>query len=241
MLLTRGMNLRNGNVKSHKGFVEDAQNCINREILSRKKMPPQWHVPLADKGKSISEINLLNLCTWQIVNIFELLTQIVFSNENERAKWNEHVLHYRQAIELLHLHNDFEGDDAGLERHVQWFQGVADKCFRVWAALVGIEGLINYIHMIGRCYHCLYKYEQQGLNSALKTFYFCQTKWGGTGNFDLETDGNHRLTPIGHWLQQWLMWKSRKGSALFLKEACEFSYINIMSNIPGCIQHIRFT
>ena len=101
-LLIQGMNNQDGETKSQKLFIIAFQNKVNKCILGRKKMPAQWHIPLADDGKAIVEVNLPNVCIRKIIKQFSILTDMVFaSNEDEHVKLNQCVDFYRQSIELL--------------------------------------------------------------------------------------------------------------------------------------------
>jgi len=68
-----------------------------------------------------------------------------------------------------------------------------DAFYVSWVALVSLEGVTNYIHMLGAghigenlLHHCnLYKDSQQGweaFNALLKTFFFHCTRRGGAAN-----------------------------------------------------------
>lgn len=97
------------------------------------------------------------------------------------------------------------------------YQNHADKFFQAWVQLWQIEGITNYIHMIGLGHIAdnlykwknLYRYSQQGweaMNSLIKTFFFRRTSHGGGVRGDSKKS---RLIPIARWLQRRLVFLCR--------------------------------
>ena len=108
---------------------------------------------------------------------------------------------------LLRKRDDFSNAE------IASYQNHADKFFQAWVRLWQIEGITNYIHMIGSGHIAdylykwknLYRYSQQGweaMNSLIKTFFFRRTSHGGgvRGN-----SKKSRLIPIARWLQRRLV------------------------------------
>jgi hypothetical protein len=103
------------------------------------------------------------------------------------------------------------------DEEIDAFGTQCDDFFELWVDLTGLEGMTNYIHMIGsghmtyylREWRNLYRYSQQGwetLNSLLKNIYFRRTQRGGH-----KGDGqsrNSKLPPIAKWMQRRLYFLS---------------------------------
>ena len=95
------------------------------------------------------------------------------------------------------------------------FQKDINAFFQILVHMYGLEGTMNYIHMLSTGhvstylfhYQNLYHHSQQGweaINSLLKTFFFHHTQRGGSINGG--TGSKTQLLPIGHWLQQRIIW-----------------------------------
>ena len=114
-------------------------------------------------------------------------------------------------MEMAGQREDFSDEE------IEAFGTHCDDCFELWVDLTGLEGMTNYIHMIGsghmtyylREWRNLYRYSQQGweaLNSLLKNIYFRRTQRGGH-----KGDGqsrNSKLAPIAKWMQRRLYFLS---------------------------------
>jgi hypothetical protein len=97
-------------------------------------------------------------------------------DEERREAWKECMEEWRLLMEMARQWDDFTDEE------IDAFGVQCDIFFGLWVDLTDIEGLINYIHMIG-CGHLtyylrewrnLYRYSQQGweaLNSLLKNIY----------------------------------------------------------------------
>jgi hypothetical protein len=84
-------------------------------------------------------------------------------------------------MEIAHQREDFTDKD------IDAFGTQCDDCFELWVDLTGLEGMPNYIHMIGNWHMTyylqewrnFYRYSQQGreaLSSLLKNIYYRQTQ-----------------------------------------------------------------
>jgi hypothetical protein len=116
-------------------------------------------------------------------------------------------------MEMAHQRENFTDEE------IDAFSTQCNNFFEVWVDLTGLEGMTNYIHMIGsghmtyylREWRNLYRYSQQGweaLNSLLKNIYFRWTQRGGH-----KGDGkskNSKLPSIAKWLQWRLFFLSGK-------------------------------
>jgi hypothetical protein len=102
-----------------------------------------------------------------------------------------------------------------MNEEIATFQKHVDLFFQNWVKLHGVEGITNYILMMGTGHFAeylykwknLYQYSQQGweaLNTLIKTFYFRRTNHGGSAG-NKGVSNKSKLIPIACWLQRWLM------------------------------------
>jgi hypothetical protein len=98
-----------------------------------------------------------------------------------------------------------------LDEEIDAFGTQCDDFLELWVDLTGLEGMTNYIHMIGsghmtyylREWRNLYRYSQQGweaLSSLLKNIYFRRTQRGGYKGGGQSR--NSKLAPIAKWMQR---------------------------------------
>ena len=148
----------------------------------------------------------MNEKTRKIVDKLELLIEILIEAGTEKEKWKRCVPKYCQAMKLLRQKADFT--DGGICA----FQEAIDAFFQDWVSLHGLDGMTNYIHLLGSGHIAeylfrhrnLYRHSQQGweaFNALLKSFFFRRTGRGG-GRGALRT----KLEPIGRWLQRRVLW-----------------------------------
>jgi hypothetical protein len=119
--------------------------------------------------------------------------------------------HWRKLMKMAGQREDFsdeEIDASGTQ---------CDDFFKLRVDLTGLEGMTNYIHMIGsghmtyylREWRNLYRYSQQGweaLTSLLKNIYFRRTQLGGHKGSGQSR--NSKLTPIVKWMHRRLYFRS---------------------------------
>jgi len=140
-----------------------------------------------------------------------------------REDWLEMLEHYNPAIKLLRKPTDFSDEE------IEEFQSLIDSFYEKWIALVGTEGITNYVHMLGsgRIQYCLlvhrnlYKFSQQNwesLNEKMKTTYFRNTQ--REGKYGKNTPENERfyLLSILKVFQRELLWLSGIGDEIFADE-----------------------
>ena len=193
-----------------KTFLKMIARIANVSILGNEENPSQWEIPYDEKAKAIGLISLCNNRTRKFMNNLELLISICLpEGSDRRSLWNNGILAYRNAIELVRQKEDLT------DFAIYSFQREADKFFYYWISLHGVAGVTNYIHMIGAGHigqylfkwRNLYRHSQQGweaLNWLIKTFYFRRTNRGGSVN---QGKGKKsRLKPVGRYLQRRMMW-----------------------------------
>ena len=192
-------------------FVSDIEGIINRSILGSEDDPCQWMCPFDTKKKEMGPITMDNVRTRRIVDSLDTLVAFCVRDPSRASLWTTSLNNYRTAMVLLRKKNDFTNTE------VAWYQTHADRFFQAWLQLWQVEGITNYIHMMGSGHIAeylfkwknLYRYSQQGweaLNSLIKTFFFRRTNHGGGVRGDSKKS---RLIPIARWLQRRLIFLSR--------------------------------
>ncbi len=99
---------------------------------------------------------------------------------------------YRKAMKLLTSHHMLSEEDIAL------FQEHADDFFEDWIEVFGVEGVTNYIHLLGsghmeyflEKYGCLYLYSQQGWEAMMgnvQAVMHLNTQRGGKGSGEGKT------------------------------------------------------
>ena len=96
--------------------------------------------------------------------------------------------------------------------------------------LIGLEGMANYIHLLGSGhisyyltkYRSLYRYSNQSwerLNKRVKRFYLQRTQRGGHGKYGGKDVQNELICkhtkPIARWLQRVIMMNTGLGAEFF--------------------------
>ncbi len=98
---------------------------------------------------------------------------------------------YSLAMQILRKRSEYTDDEINL------FQDLIDDFFQKYIKETGVEGMTNYIHMLGsghikyymELHRNLYKFSQQGwesLNSKYKQVFFRHTQRGG--HYGAETE-----------------------------------------------------
>ena len=192
-------------------FVSDVEHLINTSILGSKDDPCQWICPFDPKKKEMGPITMDNVRTRRLVDSLDMLVDFCVTDESRASLWITALNNYRTAMILLRKRDDFTNTE------IATYQNHADKFFQAWVHLWQIEGITNYIHMIGSGHIAdylykwknLYRYSQQGweaMNSLIKTFFFRRTSHGGGVRGDSKKS---RLIPIARWLQRRLVFLCR--------------------------------
>ena len=195
-----------GDVAKTKAMINAVQTTINQNVLGTVDNPAQWKFPYDEANKRLSRLSLTNVKTRKVVNKLELLIDLLVEDGSQKEKWKQCVPKYRQAMELLPQKKDLTDDE------IYKCQGSIDKFFQDWISLHGLDGMTNYIHLLGAghiaryrfLHRNLYRHSQQGweaFNALLKSFFFRRTGRGG-GRGVVRT----KLRPIGLWLQQRNLW-----------------------------------
>ena len=192
-------------------FVSDVERIINTSILGSEDDPCQWMCPFDTKKKEMGPITMDNVRTRRIVDFLDTLVDFCVTDESRASLWITSLNNYRTAMILLRKRDDFTNTE------IASYQNHANKFFQAWVRLWQIEGITNYIHMIGSGHIAnylykwknLYRYSQQGweaMNLLIKTFFFRRTSHGGGVRGDSKKS---RLIPIARWLQRRLVFLCR--------------------------------
>jgi len=150
-----------------------------------------------------------NTKTRKIMNNMDLFLDLCIVDEQERVQWKQCINEYRYAIVLLRKKCDLTNDE------IKRFQEHIDAFYVSWVALVSLEGVTNYIHMLGTGHigeyllhhRNLYKHSQQGwevFNALLKTFFFRRTGRGGAAHKG--KGPKSKIIPIVRWLSRCMLW-----------------------------------
>ena len=150
------------------------------------------------------------------MNNINLLIDDIFQKPEHierRNVWKDMLQKYRHAMEILRKQSDYTDDDINL------FQDLIDDFFEQYIEVTGVEGITNYLHMLGsghfkyymQIHRNLYKFSQQGwesLNSKFKQVFFRHTQRGG--HYGRESDENERfyLASVMRAFQREMLWIS---------------------------------
>jgi hypothetical protein len=217
MFLLEIFNNLAGDVKLQDAFLEQFEDHINLNVLGRSWRKGNWRLTTTHNGnkeKTIGDQGMPNTHVRKFMEAFNpMADKFMWYDEERREAWKDCMEEWRLLMEMARQRDDFTDEE------IDAFGVQCDDFFGLWVDLTGIEGLTNYIHMIG-CGHLtyylrewrnLYRYSQQGweaLNSLLKNIYYRRTQRGG--NKGDGTSKNSKLSPIAKWLQRRLYFLSGK-------------------------------
>ena len=198
------------NINGKKGteaYLEAVEEVVNNKIFGSKLDQGQWRVPMSDNRKSMIALTMSNGKTREVIKQIDRLIEVCVQDGDRRAKWIECLADYVRILPLLCSHSDLSTEE------LSDFQLNCDLFFVKWVELHGVEGITNYIHMLGsghvseymQHWGNLFQHSQQGweaFNSLLKTFYFWRTQRGGYSRSTTKS----RLKPLARWLQRRMVW-----------------------------------
>ena len=224
MTLLEGLKHRTNGAQS-KEYFEEVAHIFNNGMLSEKN--GNWKVP-QDSGE-LKVLSFSNVTARRLVSNIHQVFEVVFRHHNDDGARQK--LFNTCLIELFppiiatlrqrHSFTDEEIDD--LQRNI-------DKWYHSWMSIAGVEGMTNYIHLLGaghvsyylKKYRNLYRYSNQSwerLNKRVKRFYLQRTQRGGHGKFAGKDDTNQLVCqhtkPIARWLQRVIMWNTGLGEKHF--------------------------
>jgi hypothetical protein len=111
------------------------------------------------------------------------------------------------------------------EEDIALFQEHADDFFEDWIEVFGVEGVTNYIHLLGsghmeyflEKYGCLYLYSQQGWEAMMgnvQAVMHLNTQRGGKGSGEGKTKSF--LYPVMLYIIRDLLWKTGDARKFFM-------------------------
>jgi hypothetical protein len=107
----------------------------------------------------VGKVKLSNKSTRKFINGAHLLVNEVFNkpeDEQQRDAWLQIFANYKAAMEILRKRSEYTAAD------IDRFQDLVDDFFLQYISETGVEGITNYIHMLGSCiviyYMFFYKY-----------------------------------------------------------------------------------
>jgi hypothetical protein len=199
-----------GETKLQDDFLTQFEDYVNLNVLGKPWRKGNWRLTTTQNGnkeRTIGDQGMPNTHVRQFMEAFDQLADnFLWYDEERREQWKKAMANWRQLMELARQREDFSDEE------IETFSLQCDDFFEIWVDLTGIEGMTNYIHMIG-CGHMTYYlkewrnlYRWEALNSLLKNIYFRRTQRGGHKGDG--TSRNSKLTPIAKWLQRRLYFLS---------------------------------
>jgi hypothetical protein len=148
----------------------------------------------------------------------------VFNKPEDAARrdmWRDMMEKYHLSMQILRKRSDYTDDEINL------FQDLMDDFFAKYVAETGVEGITNYIHMLGsghikyymEVHRNLYKFSQQGwesLNSKFKQVFFRHTQRGGHYGRESDESDRYYLSAVIKAFQREMLWISGDAEKYFV-------------------------
>ena len=199
-------------------FVESIEKEISGNILGSYGNEAQWNLPVErrsngdDSSLFIGTINMENYKVRKIIDNIENIIETCIPEVEKKRKYRFCLKHYNETMKILR-----KKDGDYTEEEIINFEEHADQFFQTWVDMHGMQGVTNYIHMIGvghfteymRRWGNLHKYSQQGweaLNALMKLFFFRRTNKGGKNSGENVTSYKSKLVPLGRLIQRRMVW-----------------------------------
>jgi len=187
------------------------ENYVNTGVFGAEESQGQWKIPVT----AVKEIDAITFTAWRVRKILDKLSDLVpqLGLEGSRlADWQQMLSKYLLVIKLAFQHEEF-GDE-----EIEAFQDLVDEWFYLYVELVGLQGVTNYIHLLGaghlyfylKVWGSLYRYQQQGWemkNGIITSFINLRTRRGGAGG-KYGPAHTSRIVPIMEWFQRNMAWVS---------------------------------
>ncbi len=214
MLLIDGITKKGVSIAEQIRVAKTTETFINTVVLGSIISPAKWNIPCTKDNKfKIGDMSMSNKNIRKFMDKFDDLIDLLITDDLRKSEWKQSIEFYKTTIEIARKKEKFSSDD------IECFQNAADDFFKLWIKLHDIDGITNYIHMIGaghfkyylQKHGNLYKFSQQGwesLNSLIKQFYYRRTQQGGYSG--IKNKENSRILPIVKWMQRKLWWLHKK-------------------------------
>jgi len=207
-------------------FIEQLQQVFRTEVLGSVGCPSQWKIPFtreSDGSVKIDPIQERNTMIRGMVNNVEKIVEgAIPENELEfKERLKLACSKYSEAMKILTTHRALTEDE------MEEFQDLVDDFFEIWVELFGMDGMTNYLHLLGsghvlyflRKYNCLYIYSQQGweaLNSVCTAYILQNSSRGGYGSGQNKTKSY--IFPLIRYIMRDLLWKTNMADNFFLDQ-----------------------
>ncbi len=204
-----------------KNFILSLQCVIQSHILGTMEAPSQWKLKWSkgSDGIIIDNIQVRNQVGRRIVSKIDKIIEEVVEDISIRSKLIVALQYYSNAMELLLLHRALD------EKEKNQFQDYIDDFFEIWISIFGIDGMSNYIHLLGsghilyflEKYDCLYLYSQQGweaLNNTIQAYIHQNSQRGGRGSGQRKGEKSY-IFPLVRYIMRDLLWKTGHGDRFF--------------------------
>jgi len=133
-------------------YIKEVERIASRVILGTEWRPKQWRMTLKENDQEVASVSLSNTKMRAFMTLLQPLIEFIFQHPEDailREDWLQLLEYYNPAMELLQKPTEFTDDEIGE------FLSLIDSFYGKWIALVGIEGITNYVHMLGSG-HILY-------------------------------------------------------------------------------------
>ena len=227
MTLLEGLKHRTNGVQSQEYF-QDVADIFNNGMLSEQN--GNWRVP-QDSGE-LKVLSFSNVTARRLVSNIDQIFDLVFKFHNDDGV-RKQLFHeclkvmFPTIVTALRKRSSFSDDE------ITQLQKDIDNWYHAWMYLTGLEGMTNYIHLLGsghisyylKKYRNLYRYSNQSwerLNKRVKRFYLQRTQRGGHGKHAGKDAANvlicKHTKPLARWLQRVIMWNTGLGAEFFIKK-----------------------
>ena len=198
---------------------------MQTKVLGTERSPAHWSLPYEGKNDAefkISPISGRNESIRTMIHVADVIIEAALpaDQQNLIGKLVLALSKYSIAIGLLNKHYQLS------EEEVEEFQDNCDVFFHLWVEIFGMEGVTNYIHLIGsghmqyflRKYGCLYLYSQQGweaLMGKVQAVLHLNTQRGGKGS-----GGGRKksyIYPVMLFILRDLLWKTGDAKQFFIE------------------------
>jgi len=183
----------------------------------------QWKLKYsqpANESAQLNNVQFRNEIGRAFLRGIDTLIECAIQDEELRRKPAQAVSMYTQGMCIITVHHSLEDEEKEL------FQDYMDDFFQEWIGIFGVEGVSNYIHLLGsgqmlyfiKNYGCLYLYSQQGweaLNNRIQTY--IQQSSGRGGHNTGANGGQSYIFPLVCFVLRDLMWKTGEADHFFAR------------------------
>jgi hypothetical protein len=193
-------------------------------VLETNAKPSQWNLKYSQPTNEQIQVDNAQFCN-QLGQCFlkkvDTLIRAAILDEALQIDLGRAISLYTEGMSLITLHRNLSDEEK------EHFQDLLDEFFNSWIELFGVDGISNYIHMLGsghvlyfiKKYNCLYLYSQQGweaLNNRIRAY--IQQNSGRDGkNTGVNGDQSY-IFPLVCFILHDLLWKNRGSKSFFFSE-----------------------